>query len=518
MDALSHYLGSIWSGVMLHLWQSTLVIVPLFVLAVGLRRAPARLNDWLWSLALVKLFLPLAIFGALTRNLMDSFINWFGETLGETQVLSSAPVVTAVNTLFEPQSNLSLLDILGGGWGNLGLTMSLVVLTIAWQVSLIWHVSAIARDFSHAKRLQGRPLNQLPAILAQRMQRVLERMGIPLSCVQFTDDSVMPAVIGILRPHIIVPRKLIQAMPDDELIAVLAHEDTHRRRHDPLRYLLLRLCRSLFFFYPLVYPVLKRVRENAEYACDEEALATGLGSRLYARALARSVRLALVPAPLSVAAGSGGNSLLRRRLARLREPERNIMSRYRLILVAAALLVAVGSFLPVTGGADTPPPPQEPTEPAPAADPGPPQKPSVPAPATDPEPPPPPKDKEAEVKEAENKAQEEEYKKQAAEGEAKKQAAGETFITKPKLVYFESPEYPESARKARAQGTVKVLVLVDEKGLVVKARVEEGVEGHPELDEAALKASYKCKFEPGNTAEGEPTKAWMKIPYEFKLK
>jgi TonB family protein len=533
METLSLVLWSFWRAVLVHLWQSTLVIVPLFLLAIGLRRAPARLNDWLWSLALVKLFLPVVLVGVLTRNLVDNLISRFGETLSEAQVSSVTPVVTAVNTLFVPQSKLDLLDKLGLGWDSSGLIMvpttGLILLTVVWQISLIWFVSTVASDIVRARQLQGRPLHQLPTALAQRMRRILDQTGIPHSRIQFTDDAVMPAVVGLWNPVIIVPRMLIQAMPDAELLTVLAHEDSHRCRRDPLRNLLLRGCKALFFFYPLVYPVLKRLRENAEYACDEEALATGLGARLYAQALARTVSLAIVPAPLSVTAGSGGESLLRRRLARLREPERNIMSRYRMILLAATLLVAVGSLLPLTSGAGTPPP-RKPAEPAPVAEPAAttesaaPTAPATPAAATAPEPapdpeppgfvarpaaeqddpaPPPPKREEAEEKEPEQSE--------------KEHNAGETFITKPKLVHFEPPVYPESALKAKAQGTVKILVLVDEKGQVAEAEVAEGVEGYPELDEAALTATHKCLFEPGQTAEGEPTKAWVTIPFKFRL-
>jgi TonB family protein len=52
---------------------------------------------------------------------------------------------------------------------------------------------------------------------------------------------------------------------------------------------------------------------------------------------------------------------------------------------------------------------------------------------------------------------------------------------------------------------------------VVRAKVEQGVEGYPELDKAALKAAKACTFEPG-TKDGEPVQVWAFIPFEFKLK
>ena len=173
------------------------------------------------------------------------------------------------------------------------------------------------------------------------------------------------------------------------------------------------------------------------------------------------------------------------------------MSRYRLILAAAVLLVCAGTFLPLSLVAEAPPPPPPPAPSAeigPGDDPPPPPKkgedpPPPPKKIKDaPPPPPPPADKKGE----------------------------KHLVTRPELIHFEPPEYPESARKARASGTVHVMILVGEEGEVAKAKIKQGVEGHPELDEAALKAAYQCRFEPG-TRDGEPVEAWVKMPIEFKL-
>jgi len=52
----------------------------------------------------------------------------------------------------------------------------------------------------------------------------------------------------------------------DELAAVLAHEEAHRRRCDPLLFLLWRLIGAIWFFYPLTGPLLRRLRDTSEGA------------------------------------------------------------------------------------------------------------------------------------------------------------------------------------------------------------------------------------------------------------
>ena len=86
--------------------------------------------------------------------------------------------------------------------------------------------------------------------------------------------------------------------------------------------------------------------------------------------------------------------------------------------------------------------------------------------------------------------------------------------TKPALVHFAKPVYPEIARLARLEGTVVVHVLVGVDGRVLDAVVVQGA--HPQLDRAALAAARLCRFTPGRQRE-LPVKAWMAVPYRFRM-
>ena len=86
---------------------------------------------------------------------------------------------------------------------------------------------------------------------------------------------------------------------------------------------------------------------------------------------------------------------------------------------------------------------------------------------------------------------------------------------KPKIIAFHPPEYPEEARSEGLEGTVMIKVLVGARGEVLDAQVLRSVA--PMLDAAALAAARELEFEPGKQ-RGIPVKAWMAIPYVFKLK
>jgi TonB family protein len=77
-----------------------------------------------------------------------------------------------------------------------------------------------------------------------------------------------------------------------------------------------------------------------------------------------------------------------------------------------------------------------------------------------------------------------------------------------------APEYPEFARRAKQQGTVVLEVEVLKDGSVREIRVKRSVPGG--LDEAAIAAVRKVKFQPGRSS-GQPVDCLVIIPVEFKL-
>lgn len=73
------------------------------------------------------------------------------------------------------------------------------------------------------------------------------------------------------------------------------------------------------------------------------------------------------------------------------------------------------------------------------------------------------------------------------------------------------PPYPPLAKTTRAQGLVTVQVLVDERGNVAEATA---VSGHPLLQQAAVQAARRAKFEP-RLLSGKPVKVSGVLTYNF---
>ncbi len=83
----------------------------------------------------------------------------------------------------------------------------------------------------------------------------------------------VPAIIGMLKPVILVPMGVLASMPADQLEAVLLHELAHIRRKDYLVNLIQVMAEAVFFFSPGLRWLSVQLRIEREYCCDDIALA-----------------------------------------------------------------------------------------------------------------------------------------------------------------------------------------------------------------------------------------------------
>lgn len=92
-------------------------------------------------------------------------------------------------------------------------------------------------------------------------------------------DHAGPAVIGLLKPRLVLPSDFRQRYTPEEQELVLAHEHLHLSRRDLHAQALCSLLRVLFWFNPLVHLAARRFRFDQELACDADVLTRHPGSR-----------------------------------------------------------------------------------------------------------------------------------------------------------------------------------------------------------------------------------------------
>jgi len=198
---------------------------------------------------------------------------------------------------------------------------------LPWIVAA-WIVGAFALSLLHLcgwslarrmTRLDVRPVGREIAAIADELALA---MGLPRPVEVLESMRVAaPAVIGHLRPVILVPVALATGLTREQLRAILAHELAHVRRRDYLVNLLQTLVETVLFYHPAAWYVSRRIRIEREHCCDDAALGAGAERLSYAESLlhlaGRSAGMAGAPAPAVAAAGRGGRSQLRCRIARM---------------------------------------------------------------------------------------------------------------------------------------------------------------------------------------------------------
>jgi beta-lactamase regulating signal transducer with metallopeptidase domain len=98
--------------------------------------------------------------------------------------------------------------------------------------------------------------------------------------------GIRPAVCGLLRPVIIVPRNLAPTLGSRHLRDVLFHQLAHIKRHDLWVNLAQNVLQVLYFYNPLILVVNAAIRRLREEAADETVLATiGDPDHLYTQRL-----------------------------------------------------------------------------------------------------------------------------------------------------------------------------------------------------------------------------------------
>jgi beta-lactamase regulating signal transducer with metallopeptidase domain len=100
------------------------------------------------------------------------------------------------------------------------------------------------------------------------------------------DSRIGPAVVGLVRPSILLPVALVEGRNENDLRPLLTHELIHIRRGDLCWSLIQTLAGSWFWFHPLIRFGVRMVTRESERSCDEETVANlGCSPAAYARCL-----------------------------------------------------------------------------------------------------------------------------------------------------------------------------------------------------------------------------------------
>ena len=233
-DVVLHFL-------LLSLWGGAAALGALAVSTL-LRRlhTPSRLLCWLWLAVGLRFALPWGIPLTLPRPQNQQLaraadtVQALAEGPGPAALpAAQAPAVTAVQQTAPWYAQLTVWHLLAAVW-------AVGVLVLAVRAVLAY-----------------RRLARTVATACKTIDGCYSGPGVPA-----------PFTLGILRPRIYLPVTLTGAARR----AVLLHERTHLRRHDPQVKPLFYAVVCLHWFNPLAWLAFRRLEREMESACDEAAV------------------------------------------------------------------------------------------------------------------------------------------------------------------------------------------------------------------------------------------------------
>jgi hypothetical protein len=195
----------------------------------------------------------------------------------------------------------------------------------------------------------GAGLLLLRLALGLRCARAIRLGAVPARGRLTHPACVTPITVGVVAPAVILPADWV-GWDEAELSAVLAHEEEHVRRRDPLVGAVALLNRAIFWFHPLAWWLPREISRLSEQACDAAVIARGHDREVYGACLLRFARRVAGAggrmAPVSMAMPGTG---LQERLGMLARPEAAHPSGPRLVCAAtacAALVVVCAAAAP----------------------------------------------------------------------------------------------------------------------------------------------------------------------------
>lgn len=151
----------------------------------------------------------------------------------------------------------------------------------------------------------------------------------------------VPLVSGWLSPVVLLPARLVEEAPKEEVEALLIHELTHVRRHDVPVGWLQAGTEALLFFHPAAWWLSRQVRREREHGTDDQVTNAGVSPVTYAQALTRVAESVVDarPAPRVSLAPAASDGELLHRIRRMVTDTPEPVRRGSLLVATLALLV-----------------------------------------------------------------------------------------------------------------------------------------------------------------------------------
>ncbi len=347
-------------------WQASILVCLILLVQKALGRwIGVRGRYWLWFVVLIRMAMfwappsPMSVYNLLPLPQLASYGLTATPRSGN---VGSALAVTDGTSMMGgygkagPAADGARRTLASAGLGSQAgrwLQGQGTVLSLFWLAGACMLTGYIIAGHVHLRRIVRHEHPVINRWIHRLLRDCQRQMGINRTIeVVATDRIDGPALLGCLRPRLLLPRQTMAELSPQELRHVFLHELAHLRRGDIVIGYLATLLQVLHWFNPLIALGFKRMRADREMVCDALALSTlpAEETGAYGHTVIHQIEQSLASRPRwMVAALSGDRARIKQRIAMIAQFQKEAYRWSPLAFVLIGLLACTGltNSLPV---------------------------------------------------------------------------------------------------------------------------------------------------------------------------
>lgn len=152
------------------------------------------------------------------------------------------------------------------------ITAAIIILSIIILAFIVFLVYKFVALLVQTRRFYQKNLVLARIDLSYKLKRTLQNLGLKKNIItEIKENTPVVFCYGLIRPRICISSGLIKILKQEELQAVLLHENQHRMSRDPLKLFIIKFFQNIFFFLPGLKTSINKFLTYSELAADEQA-------------------------------------------------------------------------------------------------------------------------------------------------------------------------------------------------------------------------------------------------------
>jgi bla regulator protein BlaR1 len=248
---------------------SFLIVAIIFVKYLFSTKIGAKAQYYLWFLLLIKLSLVTSIINIDLLNIFNRLAEGISISNKEYSYMPNEIINWFNGTIDNYQ-----LDSVKGSSSTLQ-QLIINIIPIIWAiVSFILLLYIVKSNIEFKNRIK-KNMSAVNSNVENILDECKGRLNININIKLHKSNLVVsPCIYSLFEPCILIPEHLEDGIDSNELKYILTHELAHYKRKDIFIFYIITLFKIIYWFNPLIWYGLYRMKQDCEVACDALALSS----------------------------------------------------------------------------------------------------------------------------------------------------------------------------------------------------------------------------------------------------